>query len=65
MYIIEIVHKKTGKRLGDTIITGQGTDYPRLTDGMIAAQAWLKKQSKVHLFEIGDYAIRPRVVGCL
>ena len=65
MYIIEIIHKQTKKRLGEAIVTGQGTDYPKLTDGMIAAQAELTRQSKIQRLKVGDYAICPRIIGYL
>jgi len=61
VYTIEILNKKTNKPIGPTFFTGVEYGLPKLTDGMIAAQAWLKKEG----LPAGEYRIVPRIVGCL
>ena len=61
MYVIQILNKITMKTVGPTFFTGRHQEYPKLTDGMIAAQRWIKEEG----LKPADHKIIPRIVGCL
>jgi len=61
MYVIQILSKITNKTVGPTFFTGRHQEYTKLTDGMIAAQRWIKEEG----LNAGEYRIIPRIVGCL
>ena len=59
MYVVEIIHRESKKKVGPTFYVGLWQEYRTMIDAMAAAQRWITKKG----FKFVDYRIVPRSIG--
>ena len=61
MYIVNIIEVSSGKKVSPSFFTGTGEEYPKLKDGIEAAEKFIAENFE----NKEEYNISYRIIGCL